>query len=550
MVAKRRKARIGGIFLFLLSWLAAMLNTGSALAASDPPPEPDRYTSITIDYTTYEWWLLQWEDSEIVCEINIEHEDLPTLGEVYVDCGEDLYTAWVEQNACPLEIISKDPTECPGYYMHLASSMPKERDIAIALPPPIVWLTLEDCSTESTTNRCELPPTLALRGDEPLSGEEITRITGKLDGESFSCDSALCELPLSETDEEGISLSFWATSSYGDNSHVFNARLRVILSEDEESDKFWYVDVLSSQWRGEANASCAESWDAFPPVGGVPEWLSTPEDLSELESDFSYAYLAGNLISKGIVDASQCLDFGLDINGQATACGLEAAQPAMSEWQNRFDALIMKASEETSIPTTLIKRLFARESQFWPGVFNAGDDVGLGQLTENGADIAFLWNPVFFEEFCPLVFENEECEGGYLNLDEEQQERIRGALVYSVNALRDDAPLGLDLAQADFSVGVFANTLLGSCEQAGRVVQNNTDKKPGATTSYEDLWKFTLVNYNAGAGCLSLAIGKTLDENEDLDWEHLSANLTVVCMGAKDYVEDISLSNITSEPNE
>ena len=540
MGVQKRRAHSRLVFIFLLSWFVAILNSGSASAASEIPPGTDRFTHISEDYTTYQWWLLRWADSEIVCEINIEHEALPTLDEVYVDCGEDLYDAWIEQNACPVDILKHSPEECPGYYIHHASSMPGNRDISIALPPPVVWLDLEGCFTETTTNRCESPPTLALRGDEPLSGEDIIRITGELDGETFSCDGAYCALPLSETDEEGITLEFWAYSSYGDSSHAFDARLRVSLAEDEESDQFWYVDVLSSQWRGEAYASCAESWDAFPPVGGAPEWLSTPESISDLESDYPYAYLAGNLISRNIVDASQCPGFGLDFNGQATTCGLDIAQPAMIEWQNRFDTLIMKSAEETSIPANLLKKLFARESQFWPGIFNAGNDVGLGQLTENGADVAFLWNPVFFEEFCPLVLDDEACEAGYLYLDGEQQERIRGELVYSVNATCDDCPLGINLTQADFSVGVFAHTLLGSCEQTGRVVHNNTDEKPGETTSYEDLWKFTLVNYNAGAGCLSLAIGETLDLNQELDWENLSNNLTPVCMEAKDYVEDIS----------
>jgi hypothetical protein len=212
----------------------------------------------------------------------------------------------------------------------------------------------------------------------------------------------------------------------------------------------------------------------------------------------------------------------------------------MIEWQNHFDDLIMETAEETNMPATLIKRLFARESQFWPGVFNTGTDVGLGHLTNNGADIAFLWNPVFFEEFCPFVFEDDVCDGGYLNLDEAQQDRIRGALVYSVNALDDNAPLGVDVAQADYSVSVFANTLLGSCEQTGRVVLNNTDLSPGKTTGYEDLWKFTLVDYNAGAGCLSLALGETIKKGQVLNWENLSSNLTVVCEGTKNYVEEIS----------
>ena len=549
-MTKKQRIQVWGIFLFLLTWTFS-LNSESVFAAPNDPPGPDRYTAITVEYTAYEWWLLRWSDGEIVCELKTDHEGLPTLDEVYIDCGKDLYTAWVEQEACAPITLKEDPSQCPGYYLHLVSEMQAEREISIALPPPVVWLELEDCTVEGTTNRCERAPTLALRGDEPLADEEILRIEGKLGAESFSCDSDFCELPLSETDEDGTKLTFWATSSYGDSSLLFDAQVRVSFVEDEEADEvFWYVDILSSQWRGEANASCAESWEAFPPVGGAPYWLSTPEDATELQSDFSYAYLAGNLISTGVVDASQCPDFGLDENGQATACGIKEAKPAMIEWQNRFDSLIMDAAEETSVPAVLLKRIFARESQFWPGVFNEGTDVGFGQLTDQGADIAFMWNPSFYEEFCPLVFDSETCDEGYLNLDAEEQERLRGALVYSVNATCEDCPLGVDLTQADFSVGVFAHTLLGSCEQTGRVVRNNTDKAPGKTTAYEDLWKFTLVDYNAGAGCLSLAIGETLDKKEKLDWEHLSANLTVVCAGSKDYVEDISADNETVENSE
>jgi len=542
MASTHRHTRIVVFVIFLFSVLFAALNPGSAFAASDPPPEPDRYTSLVVDYTLYQWWMLRWEDSEVVCELEIEHEGLPTLDEVYVDCGEDLYTAWVEQDACPPITLNKNPKQCPGYYLHLASSLPKQREVAIALPPPVVWLKLDGCIAEGGTNRCDDAPTLLLLGDEPLAAEKIIEIKGELDDEPFACTGANCELPLVETDEEGVALTFWAYSSYGDASYPFDANLRVLFQEDEDGEPFWYVDVLSAQWRGEPNPSCAETWDAFPPVGGVPEWLTTPETVADLESNENYVYLAGNLINQQIVDASHCPDAGLNSDGTANVCGLEAAQPSMLEWQNRFDALIMQASQETSIPATVMKRLFARESQFWPGVFNTGDDVGLGQLTTNGADIAFLWNPVFFEEFCPLVFEEdpEVCEKGYLNLTEEENERIRGALVYSVNALRDEAPLGLDLTQADFSVNVFANTLLGSCEQTGQVVYNNTDLAPGVTTSYEDLWKFTLVNYNAGAGCLSLAIGKTLEEVQELNWENLSQNFTTVCQGSKDYVEDIS----------
>lgn len=540
MAIKKENTHVGKFLFILLSGLILALKAEIVLAALSPPSGPDRYSYIISAYTRYEWWLLRWEDSEIFCEISIEHEGLPTPWEVYVDCGEGLSVAWFEQEDCPTHILKNDPSQCPGYYLHLAATIPAERETPIALPPPTVWITLQDCTVEKATNRCESPPILVLQADEPLSEEKIISINGEKDQEAFSCTGDICEIPLSETDEDGITIAFWANSSYGDTSQLFDAHLRVSPAEDEENKLFWYVDVLSSQWRGEANASCAISWDAFPPFGGVPTWLSTPEDVGDLESDSEYTYLAGNLIAQGVVAASHCPDFGLNAPREANACGLEAAQPTMLAWQNRFDNLIMQAAEETSIPAIMLKRLFAHESQFWPGVFNEGTDVGLGQLTVDGADIAFLWNPIFFEEFCPLILENEDCEAGYIHLDPEQQERLRGALVHSVNATCDTCPLGVDLSQADFSVSVFANTLLGSCEQTGRVIYNNTNQLAGEITSYEDLWKFTLVDYNAGAGCLSLAIGETLDTGEDLDWEHLSANLTDVCTGAKRYVEEIS----------
>jgi hypothetical protein len=87
-------------------------------------------------------------------------------------------------------------------------------------------------------------------------------------------------------------------------------------------------------------------------------------------------------------------------------------------------------------------------------------------------------------------------------------------------------------------VDIFANTLLANCDQAGMVTDlNNTQN---TEVGYEDLWRFTLVNYNAGSGCLGLAINKTSALGEPLDWAHVSTHLTTVCQGALDYVTDIS----------
>ena len=192
------------------------------------------------------------------------------------------------------------------------------------------------------------------------------------------------------------------------------------------------------------------------------------------------------------------------------------------------------------MPARLLKNLFARESQFWPGIYQGKPDAGLGQLTEDGADTTLFWNEDFYKQFCPMVFSKDDCKNGYAHLKEEDQLELRRALIGSVNATCDDCPLGLDLKRADFSVAVFAQTMIADCKQAGQVVQNYTGKMPGEVASFEDLWKFTLVNYNAGGSCLADAITSTLNQNLDLTWENVSPSLIGACSGAIDYVNDIS----------
>jgi len=134
----------------------------------------------------------------------------------------------------------------------------------------------------------------------------------------------------------------------------------------------------------------------------------------------------------------------------------------------------------------------------------------------------------------------ETCSTGYAILEPEQQAMLRGALVSSVDATCADCPTGIDMTKADFSVEVFAHTMLANCEQAGRIVEELTGQTPGRVASYEDMWKLTLVNYNAGAGCLYDAVKFTYLDGQELTWENVSAHLTVSCQGAVDYVDDIS----------
>ncbi len=527
----------------IVAFAALLSATARGVAASGLPPGPDRYQVITVEYTAYDWILATFKDNEIVCEIVVDYEGKPTLEDVYLDCGEKITNEWIAQKPC---LVPSKPQFCDGYYIYFTGSHPATKEVPVEMPPPAVWLSLENCSPVSSlsTNVCEFIPKLTLTGQEPLQGHSITRIEGRFNGRSFSCDGDMCVMELEPTPEEGASIEFWAYSSYGDSSAIFTGQVRVVETDFGNPDgTSWYVDVLSSQWKGVQLASCVETWGVFPPVGGPPEWLATPTDVSGLATNIPYNYLAANLIRQDAVEVSGCPHGGLNADGlTATTCGLTAAREAVNEWQNRFDSLILSVAQETSVPAQLLKNLFARESQFWPGVILTGGDTGLGQITDKGADTTLLWNPSFYNQFCPLVLSQDACGNSYLDLDQEQQEMLRYALVNSVNAVCADCPLGIDLDRANYSVSVFAHTLAANCEQAAQVVWNyNNEQTPGELgITYEDMWKFTLVNYNAGGGCLASAFEEADAKGEPLTWDRISIYLAPACQGAVDYVNDIS----------
>ena len=537
------KIRVGWanqlLALSLLLALAGSVFAPAARVAAAPevPPGPDRFSVTVVDYTKYTWWMSRWGRHNVECEVVTDHEGLPTPGDIYVDCGPDVYDTWINQAPCQ----TRDVHLCEGFYLVLVKTEPAQKEISTKLPPPTVEVNLENCDPvyTSSTSICESQPVLVLTGKEPLPDYHIRNIEGLYADQPFTCD-AVCRLQLPVTDENGFVIQFWANSDYGDSSEEFSALVRVSVANVGDPDhSFWYADVLSSQWVGVPVASCVQAWGTLPPVGGPPEWISTPTESEKLGTDVPYNYLAAQLIKAGAVDVSSCSDGGLLPEGNASNCGVEAARDAVKAWQNQFDSIILSVSKDTGVPAHLLKNIFAKESQFWPGK-GFKDDIGLGQLTEHGADTTLLWNPPFFYQFCPLVMDAAQCSKGYLHLSDKHQEYVRQALIASVNATCETCPLKIDLQRANFSIGVFAHTMLANCEQAGQLVENVTGGSAGNAASYEDLWKFTLVNYNAGPGCLGDALDATVQESKDLTWENVSAHLAPACQPAVTYVNDVS----------
>lgn len=526
------------LVVFVGAILGSSLNHFQALADG----EPRRTTTIVVSYTQYEWWMFRWSDNEHLCHIYTDHEGFPTPTEIYIYCGESVYEYWAETTACP-EAVSGDTENCSGVYLSLIGSTPKEKEVTVELPVPEARVSMEGCSSTETANLCSEIPHLRITAQDPLPNEHIVQIQGRLNNIPFMCQGQTCEIPLRVTSTQGVTLEFWADSSYGDSSKHYKGRVRVVDSgvSDTPESGGWYVDLVSEGGDGLQTDACAQAWEAFPPIGTPAHWLANPIHPELLATDLPLAYLAGQLIKNDMVDASDCEYRGLLASGYASQCGLEKAHPEVLRWQNLFDSYIVNAAQESGVPSQTLKRIFAQESQFWPGVLrNTYDEYGLGQLTELGADTALLWNKDFFNQFCPLMLSDETCQKGYIYMEEENQILLRGALLASVNVECPECPQGIDMENANTSISYFAQTLVGNCKQVGQIIDSAFGTTPGEASTYDDLWRFTLVNYHAGSGCLKEAMEQVSAVHDPVDWAHVSSELGTNCPHAVEYVEDIT----------
>ncbi len=411
-----------------------------------------------------------------------------------------------------------------------------------AQPEPTLWVRLSGCEPATVAGACNSLPELVVEQGASAEQSPTYTIHVQIGDRETRCVAQSCALKLEETGLEGVGSEFWVEPTDARHPTVYTARLRVIPAEAPAGENAgpWFVQVLSSQWTGEAIDACAVTWDTFPPLGSPPAWLATPEEPTALASAVTYHYLAAELITRGGVEASACSDGGLIDPDTPSACGVETAMAYVLEWQNRFDPAILDAARAAGIPAGLVKRLIAEESQFWPGSILERGEYGLGHLTEAGADNTLLWNTRFYCEFCPNVLGEAYCGRGYSQQSDDRRAMLRGALVAAVDADCPECDLGVDLEVAAEGISTAAQTLRAYCSQAGRMVSNVTGAEPGRTTTYEDMWRLTLAGYAAGPGCLADALRQAWRRGGVLSWESVSAQLSSACTGSVAYVEDIS----------
>jgi len=405
---------------------------------------------------------------------------------------------------------------------------------------PALWLNLVGCEPGPAEGSCARIPELLVQLEG--AGPDAYVIHVGLADEETTCPAPTCSLRLLQTSGDGVEVAFWAESIPEKRKVSYKATVRVVPAGEgiEGQPPGWYVQVLSTQWRGGPVDACALAWDAFPPVGRPPAWLSTPETPGQLASDVMYHYLASRLILIGAVDVSRCTDGALTEDGAPTACGVEKAMPIVQAWQNQFDEAILHSAREAQLPATLMKDVVAQESQFWPASIVERGEYGLGHLTEHGADNTLLWNKEFYDAYCPSILGEAYCGKGYSQQSDYRKGLLRGSLLARVNADCSDCEWGVDLGVAEDSVNFLAETLRAYCSQTGRMVANVTRETPGRNSTYEDMWRLTLASYAAGPGCVADGLKAAWRKGELISWNSVSDEFSETCLGVEDYVDGIA----------
>ena len=252
--------------------------------------------------------------------------------------------------------------------------------------------------------------------------------------------------------------------------------------------------------------------------------LNQPTSPAELATANKYLLLSGSLIRKGQVDVKECPSGGLELNGSANPCGEDHAKQQATAWQNKYDQQILTAGKQFGVPARLLKALIAQETQFWPKS-DTPYEIGLGRLTENGADLLLNWDLAYFLNACTNMFKTGPCAGGFSSLSNERKTLLRGSALTAVGT--------------DQEILLIAATLQASSLQISQMIKNVTQQDAGKVSTLEDLWSLTIANYHIGSGCIGNAITEQANVTINISWADVASHLTEGCQTGKAYVESV-----------
>jgi len=269
-------------------------------------------------------------------------------------------------------------------------------------------------------------------------------------------------------------------------------------------------------------------------------WVYVPESADELYTEEEYFFLAGQLITNNVVDASACPSGGLMLNGYANACGMSTALPTVIYIQNMLNESILQAYEDVGVPPVLLKQLISNESQFWPSQY-VEYHFGFGHITNIGIRNALEWNSDLYNKVCPES-DDGTCASNYYTANQ-----ILATLISTC----ETCDYGIDAYTANRSVDILAETLLGYCYQTEQLVYNATGWHSSIAVDYATIWKLTLMDYNAGSQCVLDTLEVTFRATQGpMDWSDISAYVTDECIRGLAYANQITTKVFDFPPSE
>ena len=466
----------------------------------------------------HHWELARWNNSAIVCGFFLSSADLPSQKDIQNNCTKDVYQSWANTSACTAA-VQGDASTCPGLFLRYLGTADALVEESVELPPATVTVEHTNCPPWTW---CSERPMLAFIGDEPLPGHSIKSVHVRIGEQQRSCDTRICELRMPVTEDLGVMVEYWAVSTYGDESaHQFlPLRNRRPQSQPEQ----FRLELLGEAWVKDAPPGAVQ-WGIFPSPGNpLSSLLEQPASPAGLATRRSYLLLAGGLIRSQAIDASTCPSGGLLDNGTANPCGEERARVPMLDWQNRYDEGIFSAAHLYSVPAKLLKAIIARETQFWP-VSQTPYELGLGRMTENGADLLMSWNLDYYLRLCINLYGRTHCAAGFSSLSADEKTWLRGKALSVVGTSEE--------------LNLLAATFQASSLQVAQMMKNVTLKDVASSATLEDMWALTIANYHGGSGCIGNAMQITADNRLPMTWQEISNHLSGGCKAAIEYVDQV-----------
>jgi hypothetical protein len=503
----------------------------STLLITAASPNPETHPSNEASDARHHWRLAWWSDNSTACDMYIPHTGEPTPTDILSGCGEDLYLAWNNTPACTSSVKS-GTQKCLGLYLVFIGNGDK--------PPANSADETQRITTSVSVQNCEewgvckeQPKILFRYENEASNPDDQYVLNVEIDGNDEECESSSCLIDMPFTEEEGVEIQYWAETPTGVTLYQRSFKMRNFLLNEEDDEEYRF-DLIGRDWL-EHTDTAANIWNIFPDDSALQsDWIEYAEKEEMLVTDNDYALLAGQLITGGYVNASECDGGGLLVNGNATECGEEKAQALVGEFQNRFNDLILEASLETRIPPKIIKGVIAQESQFWP-FWSRKLEYGYGMITENGIDMLLNWNQDFYLELCNQYYTPDYCINGYSRLIEKDQQFLRGASLLSVGT--------------DAEFNLLAETIKAAVIQTDHLVETITGSGAAELFYYDTLWHIALGVYTAGPGCMGDAISLTWNKSggEMIKWEDIRNNIQSDCRGAKEYFDWVVYYGSTSQ---